>query len=320
MGLRKEAVSGTVESPEVSRHLGFGVLIALALTVPVTGRPQHAAFTSAVDLVRLPVVVLDKAGVPVRGLSAGDFEVFENGQRQTVTSFAAGAPGDDLPLHLGLMLDKSGSMEADLRVAANAAVTFVNTLDEARDVTFVDFDAGIRVGRFQPSNYPYLFERIRDPRIGQGTALYDAVARYLDDTELRAGQHVLVLYSDGGDSRSALTLNQLIGRLRIGHVIVYAIGYMENQLVAGRLQQEATLVRIARETGGDAYFPTSPGDVSRIYARIQAEIEGRYTVGYVPTDPRSDGRFRKVEVRVTRPDLKGGKVRTRVGYLRDRVS
>jgi hypothetical protein len=80
---------------------------------------------------------------------------------QTIVAFAEGAPGEAVPLHLGLMLDASGSMEKDIREAANGAIQFVTALEEAADVTFVDFDSSIRLGRFEPASYERLFERIR---------------------------------------------------------------------------------------------------------------------------------------------------------------
>jgi len=285
----------------------------LALTVSVGAVQQQQPFQSVVDLVRLPVVVLDHAGSPVHRLAPNDFEILENGRRQVVTSFTEG--GDLTPLHLGLMLDKSSSMEQDLKAAANGAVKFVTMLTEASDVTFVDFDRGVRLGRFTPDNYTYLFERIRDQKVGSGTVLYDALGRYIAATRDREGLHLLVVYSDGGDSMSRTSLGELVSVLRQGNVIVYSIGYLDNQSGSGRVRQQSVLSRIARETGGEAFFPASDGDLDRTYARILGEVQARYTLGYVSSDRRNDGKFRKVEVRLSRSDLKDATVRTRSGYM-----
>lgn len=292
--------------------------VAVAITILVVGLWVHTAaqqFRSGVELVRLPVVVTGRDGLLVRGLTAASFDVREDGAPQTISAFAEGAPGEAVPLHLGLLLDASGSMEKDLRQAANAAVQFVTALDEAADVTFVDFDTSIRIGRFQPASYEHLFERIRSPKADGMTALWDAIASYIRGTEGRAGQHVLLLYTDGFDSASRLSFPQLIELLRAGNVMLYAIGYLENQSGTERVRGQSNLALLSRETGGEAFFPASVKDLTRIYARILDELGSRYTLGYVSTNTKSDGRYRKVQVRLTAPEHRSAKVRTRPGYL-----
>lgn len=299
----------------------FGLTV---LYVPVPLRAtQGAAFSAGVELVRVPVVVLDRAGVAIRGLGPQDFEVTEDGRPQAITSFTEGPPGEAVPLHLGLAFDKSVSMEKELPDAAEAAVTFVNTMREAADVTLVEFDATVRLSRFAPADYPRLFERIRDRKTGYGTMLYDAVARYLTDAGTSAGQHVLVVFTDGGDSRSTRSLGQVLDTLRRGNTIVYAIAYMNQPGSDGGVMPRAALSRMARETGGEVFFPGSPRDLARIYGRILDEVAGRYTIGYVPptlTPPPSRDRFRRVTVRVVRPGLSRPVVRARSGYVTTPVS
>jgi hypothetical protein len=110
-------------------------------------------FRSRVDLVQLPVVVTSDDGEMVHGLTADDFQIFENGERQEIAAFVEGAPGRSFPLRLGLLLDSSESMERDLGVAANAAVRFVNGMEEATDVTFVDFNSSVNLGRFPSARW-----------------------------------------------------------------------------------------------------------------------------------------------------------------------
>jgi Ca-activated chloride channel family protein len=272
-------------------------------------------FQTGVDIVHLPVTVAGRNGELIRGLTADDFEVLEDGHPQKIAIFTEGTTGVPLPLHLGVLLDTSESMDQDLKAAEEAAVRFIDRLDEALDVTFVDFDTGVRVGHFWPSSYPQLFERIRARKAGGSTALYDALGVYLRGTLSRDGQHVLLLYTDGGDTSSSLNFSKLVDLLRLGHVLVYVVGYLENQQPNDRLAQQMRVTQIARETGGVAFFPTSPADVRDIDAKILEELASRYTLGYVPSNATPDGRFRKVEVRVTRTDLKGAKIRTRSGYV-----
>jgi VWFA-related protein len=75
------------------------------------------------------------------------------------------------------------------------------------------------------------------------------------------------------------------------------------------------LAQITKEGGGEAFFPTSPRELNEVYARILDELISRYTIGYVSSNPKTDGRFRKVEVRLMKPELRGAKVRTRSGYF-----
>jgi Ca-activated chloride channel family protein len=291
------------------------VVACVAPLWPQAAPPQEPRFRSSVSVVRLPVVVRGRDGNLTRGLTAADFEVREDGQVQKIAHLTEGAPGNELPLRLGLLLDASGSMEKDLAQAAGAAVRFVQAVEEASDVTFVDFDTSVRVGRFAPPSYPMLFERIRRTKSGGFTALYDAIGVYLEGARLRDGQHVLLLYTDGGDSRSRLSFGKLLELLRFGNVLVYAIGYLENQLSTDRLSQQLRLSQIAKEAGGEAFFPQSARELQEVYARILDELASRYTIGYVSSNPASDGRFRRVDVRVTKPDLRGAKIRTRSGYV-----
>ena len=272
-------------------------------------------FRAGVDLVRLPIVVTANDGTLVRGLKAEDFDVFEDGVKQKITAFAEGAPGEAVPMHLGILLDGSLSMEYDLREAGNAAVQFITAVEEAVDVTLVDFDTRIRVGRFTRNSYESLFERIRARKPKGGTSLYDSVAVYLEGTVARGGQHVLLLLTDGGDSASRLHYGQLEQMLRYANVIVYSLGYVDNQPSATRAAQQGMLLNMSRETGGEAFFPGSSRQLQSIYARILDELSSRYTVGYESTNIKADGKFRKVQVRVTAPAGKGAKVRTRTGYL-----
>lgn len=297
------------------RPAGRHLVAVLAVCLAASGALAAQQFRSGVDLVRLPVVVTGKDRLLVRGLTPADFEILEDGAPQTMAAFAEGALGDSVPLHLGLMLDTSSSMEQDVRAAAGAAIQFVSALDEAASVTFVDFDANVRTGRFTPASYPQLFERIRQVKTAGMTALYDALAIYLNGTKDRPGQHVLLMYTDGGDSSSRLTYDQILRLVRGSNVLVYALGYLEHQTSSVRGALQIRLGSLARETGGDAYFPASVRELHGIYARILDELGSRYTLGYVSSNPVADGRFRKVQVRLATPALKSAKVRTRSGYM-----
>jgi Ca-activated chloride channel family protein len=271
-------------------------------------------FRAEVDLVHFGVTVVDKQGQPVVGLKPEDFEIIENGKKQSLQFFTVGEPEAAPPMHLGLLLDTSGSMADDLKDARAAAVRFVNAMEHASDFTLVDFDTEVRVARFNPADYPRLVERVRMRKPDGWTALYDALGVYLNGAQAQDGQKVLVLYTDGGDTRSSLTFADALDLLKASDVTVYAIGYLEHQSSSGRLQQRSELERFAAMTGGQAYFPMGPKDLDGVFEKIQKEIGARYSLGYVSSDARTDGRWRGVEIKLVRRDLKGIRLRTRSGY------
>jgi Ca-activated chloride channel family protein len=293
-----------------------GVLaVAMAAVMAATAVAQKT-YRVGVDLVHFSVAVIDREGHPISGLTADDFEILEEGKPQAIQHFSAGlADAADLPLHLGFLLDTSGSMEKDIREVRTAVIKFLNSMDRAVDITLVDFDTEVRVGRYLPGDFPRLIERIRNRKPGGWTALYDALGTYLQGAFDQTGQKVLILYTDGGDTRSSLSLSTVIEMLRASDVTLYALGYLENQPSSARHDQRMQLGRLAEMTGGQAFFPTSLKEVDKFYDIIHREVTARYSLGYTSTDTRKDGAWREVKIRFKRADLKGVKVRTRAGYF-----
>lgn len=300
---------------EYSSRGGLVALCAAATAVwCFVGVSAQQVFRSATHVVTLPVTVTGRGDALVGLLEREHFEVLEDGVPQSLSYFASGATSD-VPLHLGILMDTSGSMRQDLASAVTAAIRFINLLEEARDVTFVDFSTRVRVSRFSPGSYPYLFERMRSNEADGFTALYDAVAMYLRSVDEQEGQKVLLLYTDGADSRSSTTFSELVDMLRLSQVMVYVIGYTELHTGIDRATQQMRMNDIARQTGGSAFYPGRKEDVDKAYARILDEINGRYTLGYVSTNTQRDGAFRKVQVKVRGAETDGLKVRSRPGYF-----
>jgi Ca-activated chloride channel family protein len=206
-------------------------------------------------------------------------------------------------------------MERDINDVRTGVIKFLLANEAAVDFTLVDFDTEVRVTRYGPDETERLIERIRRKKPDGWTALYDAVGVYLHSVGGADGQKILLLYTDGGDTRSELTFSDLLDLLRSADVTVYTIGYLENQSSSARTMQQSQLQRMAGITGGQAFFPTSMKDLEKIYEKIQREIAARYSLGYVSSDTRKDGEWRKVEIRLKRPDLKGARLRTRTGYF-----
>ena len=295
--------------------------LAAAVLASLAAMPdadQRLTFRTRLDLVHLGVTVLDRRNTLIPDLQATDFEIWEDGKKQEIAYFAAGdSQGGDAAaaadLHLGIMLDVSGSMDEDLRTARTAAIKFLNTLGHAKDYTVVDFDTEVRVAQFGPTDFPHLVERVRSRKAEGYTALYDAVGVYLDTTSSQQGRKVLVLYSDGGDNSSHMRFSELIDLLKAVDVTIYTIGFLEHA-GGGRFELRTQLRQMAEVTGGYFINPTSMKDIEAAYEKVRDEIAAQYTIGFVSKNAKLDGTWRKVEVRVVKPGTKDLKIRARRGY------
>ena len=277
---------------------------------------QQATFRASVDLVNFGVTVTDRTGDFITDLTPEDFEIVENGRKQTITYFARGDQSESAPpLHVGLLFDTSGSMGEDIKLARSAAVRFLNTLSDAVDMTLVDFDSEVRVATYGQRDFPRMVERIRARQPSGWTAMYDALGVYLDGAAENEGRTILVLYTDGGDTRSAIDFGDVMTLVRASDVTIHTVGFLEHQLRRGQMAQRLQLMEIAEATGGQAFFPSSMKDVEAAYDKVVAQIRSQYSLGYVSTDTAHDGGWRKVEIRLTRRELKDTRIQSRRGYF-----
>jgi VWFA-related protein len=299
------------------------LLLALACATPVSG--QQPIFRTGVDLVNLGVTVTDKRGNFITDLAADDFDIVEDGKKQTLRLFArgdntlgklgSGEQADDetkQELHVGLLFDTSGSMSEDLQLSRSAAIKFLNMLPDANDMTLVDFDTEVRVAKYPQSDFARLVERIRRRKPDGWTALYDALGVYLDGAHDDKGRKILVLYTDGGDTRSTVSFSDVMTYVRAADVTVYAIGLLEHQPSSVKAEQRMRLSQISEATGGQAFFPFSMKEVDSAYEKILAQIRAQYSLGYASSNTKADGQWRKVEIKVKRTDLR---IQSRKGYF-----
>jgi Ca-activated chloride channel family protein len=290
-------------------------VVAAAIAIGVTGLgAQTPTFRTAIDLATFGVTVVDRKGEYLTNLSLEDFEILEDGQKQAIKYFARGTDIENGPeLHVGLLFDTSGSMTDDIKLSRSAAVKFLNTLSDAKDMTLVDFDTEVRVAKYGQKDFPRMVERIRGRAPDGETALYDAMGVYLDGASDDEGRKILVLYTDGGDTHSTISFGDLMTLVRASDVTVYSVGFLEHS--RGRIEERAHLTQIAEATGGQAFFPTTMKDVEASYDKVVAQIRAQYSLAYSSTNTKQDGAWRKVEIRITRPDLKGAKILARRGYF-----
>ena len=296
-----------------------GLLLA-ALTLPGgmarAQKPTPPEFPVAANPVRVTVTVRDERGHLVPDLELRDFVLLDEGRPQDVTLFARTLESGEeeaLALDLGLLLDTSESMLKDLKLSHQAAARFLEAVPRARELITVFFDEEIRLSRYEGENQQGLFERLQDARGGGWTALYDAIAVYLSRVQGTEGRKVMVVLTDGDDSRSRLTRSELLQLLRASSVTVYAIAFPgayprgDSRGAPGR----GFLDQITEMTGGRVFEPLRGRGLPQIYETILDELRSQYVLGFVPAAAHGEAKFRKLEVQVKQ---KGATVRHRKGY------
>jgi Ca-activated chloride channel family protein len=267
-------------------------------------------------MVNLTLSVRDAQGTLVDDLSAGDFRVTEDGRPQAVRLFARAvepAEREELTLDLGLLIDTSESMKTELRLSQQAAVRFLEAVPRARELLTVFFDQDIRVSRYDSEHQQGLIERIFDAKGSGNTALYDAITVYLSRVADSSGRKILVLFTDGDDTTSSISLSELMGLVRGSTVTIYPVAFTGSYTVGDKrsLSARSFVQQLADISGGVVFLPRTSKDLPHIYDKILEELSSQYVIGYVSDNAQRDGKFRKLRVEISRPGLK---VRHRQGY------
>jgi Ca-activated chloride channel homolog len=294
------------------------LLAALIAASPAAAQPKPV-YPAALEEVHVALSVRDGKGKVVTDLQAADFLVTEDDRPQKILLFARGVDeGRDtdeareaLALDLGLLLDTSESMLKELKLSQQAATRFLEAIPRARELYTIFFDEDIRLSRYDSENQQGLFERIHKQKGGGSTALYDAIAVYLSRVQDGTGRKVLVLFSDGEDTRSVTPFSELLKLVRSSRVTIYAIAFGVNTGSGRAVRPRAVLNQLASMTGGQVFTPSMARDLPGIYDRILEDLAAQFVIGYVSDNPGRDGKFRKIKVAVKKPDLA---VRHRSGY------
>ena len=300
------------------------VLVALLLGSGLPGsaedKPQPPVFKAGIDVVNITLTVRDKLGQLVSDLSADDFVVYEDGHPQHVELFAGATEDgehDALALDLGLLIDTSESMAQQMKLTRESALRFLDAIPRARDLLVIFFDQDIRISRYDSEHQQGLVDRIVDMKGSGNTALYDAITVYLSRVEESQGRKVLVLFTDGEDSRSLTSLTELISLVRSSNVMVYAISFAGSSFSLGSnryVSARSFLSHLVEITGGDIYTPSSPRDLPGVYQKILNALAGQYVIGFISDNLKVDGRFRKLRIEL-KDKGRGLKIQHRLGYV-----
>jgi Ca-activated chloride channel family protein len=281
--------------------------------------PPQVPFRAGVELVSLNVTVTDGTQKYITDLAPEDFQVYEDGVKQEVTFFNK----TNLPIALALLLDTSASMESKLPTAQEAAIGFAKKLRSQDLAEVIDFDSRVVVLQNFSNSVPELEQAIHKTSAGGSTSLYNAVYIALKDlkkviaknTEEIRRQAIIVL-SDGEDTSSLLPFEEVLDLAKRSETAIYSIGLRTpdgpGTTTKGFKEAEFVLRQFSQETGGRAFFPNQLVDLANVYGQIADELSSQYTVGYTSRNPKRDGSWRRIVVRVNRPSLTA---RTKLGYF-----
>jgi Ca-activated chloride channel family protein len=300
---------------------GTATLMVLALLAVVVSAqnppPQAPSFRSGVELVSLNVTVADAQLRYATDLEQSEFQVYEDGVRQEVTYYNR----SNLPIGLALLVDTSASMETRLTTAQEAASGFARRLRQQDLAEIIDFDSRVNILQPFTNNTEHLVQAIRRTSAGGSTSLYNAV--YIALKELKKivakdaediRRQAIVVLSDGEDTSSLLPFDEVMDLAKRSETAIYAIGLRDSNDGPGRGFKEAEFVlrQLAQETGGRTFFPSDVAELPAIYTQIAEELSSQYTIGYTSKNAKRDGAWRRVVVRVSRPNLTA---RTKQGYF-----
>jgi VWFA-related protein len=333
-------------------RLAVALLLALVATVPGLGQsgrriepkpdrqsPQSSADDSGADVqlgtseVLLEVSVRDAAGRPVTGLTADDFIVAEDRARQELASCSVAT----LPVNVVLLLDASGSVFSELASIRRAAAAFVDALGPEDRVSVIQFADKVELLEDWTNDHDAIKHALNwRYRGGEATALWDGLFLAADEQLAKVeGRRAIILLTDGVDSSSKLGEAYVRGALDRSGASLYVVSKAQalidqvkpyagkagtlagtsgqaRQIMSKLIESEEKMRALADRYGGRLISPADERDLATAYASVAAELKQQYLLTYVSQNDAHDGRWRSIEIFLTRPGLAA---RTRKGYV-----
>jgi VWFA-related protein len=287
-----------------------------------------------VNVVQLFFNVKDKHGALIPNLKKEDFEILEDGKPQTIKYFTAES---NLPLTLGILIDSSGSQARVLDMEKQVGGDFLSQILRDKDMAFViDFDINVNLLQDFTNSVKLLRSALNSatintggsggvgiPGLGggtvptsnpRGTLLYDAV--YLashDELAQQIGRKAMILLTDGEDQGSQLKIRDAIESAQKADAIAYVLLCADRGFYGfGGYSGDSEMKKLTSETGGRVIEVGNKMDkLKEGFDQIANELRSQYNIGYIPTNPKLDGTFRKVEIKTSNKDYK---IQSRNGY------
>jgi len=305
----------------VKRLFAAAVLLALAAAVPVRiaaqePDPPSYSESAGAEYVMLPVLVTDKDGKYVEGLTKDDFVIRVGDSRVDFDTFER---DEGAPVSFAFLVDTSGSMGVGSKLdnAKNAIRSILRNRVPGDDFALFTFSEGkVRLVSDSSPDPTGLVKELWDLEASGQTALFDAVAMTPELMKGRNNKRAILLFTDGVDNASELSASQMAEILQRVSVPVYAIG-MKNASFDVVKEQERremsieNLELLAGSSGGKMHLVGRDDDLRPLAARISSEVRQQYLLGFAPSG-KGDVKYRIVFVSVAKPG--SWVVRTRRGY------
>ena len=288
-------------------------LLALACAVASLAVPTWAQIKVSTQTVALYVTVTDGTKRLVSHLEREDFEVYDNGKLQSLTTF----DNQVTPINAVVMLDTSGSMTLALDLVKQGAEEFLLRLlpgDKAKVGAFNDkIEVKPQAGLPFTDNRDQLIRYLGDLDFGYPTRLYDAIDYSMNELEPLEGRKVVLVFTDGEDTESRMGAGDVTERARLQETMIYSIG-MENEYFNGQNRVRTTpdrgLKRLSEETGGGFFMLKKKDELGSTFTRVAQELHSQYVIGFSPET--LDGKVHKLEVKVKKA---GMTARARKSYV-----
>ncbi len=266
------------------------------------------------SIVVLNATISDEKGKSVLGLKKNQFRIFEDGKEQEISFFQA----EEVPFAAVILIDTSGSMTVRqsnitferVRIARAAAVTFLDYITPDDLVAIYKFDSKVeQIQDFSSNNYAP--ESIFDIKADGMTVLNDAVYKAAEELSKRTEKRkAIIVLSDGGDTQSRRSADKALRMAIDAQTTIYTID-ISTPAEKAKSQNTGVLKNFAEKSGGRFISAQNGQSLREVFKNLADELRSQYTLSYQPINEAKDGKWREIEIRVARPNLK---IRTRKGY------